>query len=251
LHLELARAYQHKSEFLANMSHELRTPLSAIIGFSELLLADSKSRFDDPTRQKFLAQISTSGQDLLALINDILDLSKVEAGHTVLQIEEVDIAGVVGSVLSTMEPLAAKKAIRLEANMAAPGQVPADSGKLKQMLLNLVSNAVKFTPDGGCVTITSERDAEMVEISVRDTGIGIAEADQEEVFEDFRQLDSTIARQQHGTGLGLALTRRYAQLHGGHVRLVSELGKGSVFTLRLPLLRTGPETLRAEPRQVA
>jgi signal transduction histidine kinase len=251
LHLELARAYQHKSEFLANMSHELRTPLSAIIGFSELLRTDSKSRFDDATRQKFLAQISTSGHDLLALINDILDLSKVEAGQTVLQIEEVAIADVVGRVLSTMEPLAVKKAIRLEADVAASGQVPADPGKLKQMLLNLVSNAVKFTPDGGCVTITSERGADMVEISVRDTGIGIAEADQVGVFEDFHQLDSTIARQQHGTGLGLALTKRFAQLHGGHVRLVSELGKGSVFTLRLPLVRRGPEIVMPEPRQAA
>jgi signal transduction histidine kinase len=251
LHLELARAYQHKSEFLANMSHELRTPLSAIIGFSELLRTDSKSRFDDATRQKFLAQISTSGHDLLALINDILDLSKVEAGQTVLQIEEVAIADVVGRVLSTMEPLAVKKAIRLEADVAASGHVPADPGKLKQMLLNLVSNAVKFTPDGGCVTITSERGADMVEISVRDTGIGIAEADQVGVFEDFHQLDSTIARQQHGTGLGLALTKRFAQLHGGHVRLVSELGKGSVFTLRLPLVRRGPEIVMPEPRQAA
>jgi signal transduction histidine kinase len=235
LHVELARAYRHKSEFLASMSHELRTPLSSIIGFSELLITDTTGRFDDPTRQKFLAEINSGGRYLLSLINDILDLSKFEAGQMVLRIENVLIADIVHSVLSTMESLATKKAIRLEADMDAAGQVLADSGKLKQILLNLVSNAVKFTPDGGRVTISSQRLADAVEISVSDTGIGIAESDREHLFEEFRQLDSTIARQQHGTGLGLALTKRFVELHGGQLRLDSELGKGSVFTLTLPL----------------
>jgi len=254
LHVQLARAYLHKSEFLASMSHELRTPLSSIIGFSELLITDTTGRFDDPTRQKFFAQINSGGHYMLGLINDVLDLSKVEAGQIVLRIEQVLIADVVRSVLSTMEPLATKKAIRLEADGAAAGQVPADLGKLKQMLLNLVSNAVKFTPDGGCVTIGAQRLAGAVEISVSDTGIGIAEPDREHLFEAFRQLDSTIARQQHGTGLGLALTKRFVELHGGQITLVSEVGKGSVFTLRLPLMRHGvdaaaftPEFPRLEP----
>lgn len=233
--MELARAYQHKSMFLATMSHELRTPLTAIIGFSELLITDRNGKYDDPTRLKFLAQINSGGHDLLAFINDILDLSKVESGQMVLLIEDVFIAGAVRSVLSTMEPLARKKAIRLETDIDTAGSVPADQGKLKQMLLNLVSNAVKFTPEGGCVRISALRLASAVEISVSDTGIGIAETDQRDLFQDFRQLDSAIARQQHGTGLGLSLTKRFAELHGGEIALVSELGKGSIFTLRLPL----------------
>jgi signal transduction histidine kinase len=136
--------------------------------------------------------------------------------------------------------LASKKAIRLQANVSAAGQVPADVGKLKQMLLNLVSNAVKFTPEGGSVTIEAHRLARTVEISVTDTGIGIAKSDQDEVFKAFRQLDSAIAReQQHGTGLGLALTKRFIELHGGEIRLLSEPGMGSIFTLILPLARGG------------
>jgi signal transduction histidine kinase len=150
------------------------------------------------------------------------------------------VADVVRSVLSTMEMLAAKKSIRLQANALGAGQVSADMGKLKQMLLNLVSNAVKFTPEGGSVTIAAQRLADTVEISVSDTGIGIAASDQEEVFKAFRQIDSSTAReQQHGTGLGLALTKRFIELHGGQIRILSELGAGSVFTLVLPLNRIG------------
>jgi signal transduction histidine kinase len=239
MHVELARAYQHKSEFLASMSHELRTPLSAIIGFSELLLGDSTGRFDDQARKKFLAQINSGGKDMLVLINDVLDLSKVEAGQVVLRIEDLSIADVVRNVMSTMEPLASKKSIRLEADVAAVGKVQADQGKLKQMLLNLLSNAVKFTPDGGRVTVGAQQLADAVEISVADTGIGIAQADYEEVFKAFRQLDSVTAREQHGTGLGLALTKRFVELHGGQIRIASEPGVGSVFTLVLPRTSSG------------
>ena len=235
LHVDLARAYRHKSEFLASMSHELRTQLSSVIGFSELLISDTGDRFDKERRLKFLAQINSSGRYLLDLTSDILDLAKIESGQTVLRMENVVISDVVRNVLSVMEPLAAKKAIRLETDMAAAGQVPADAGKLKQMLLNLVSNAVKFTPEGGRVTIGVERLAETVEISVCDSGIGIAESDREHLFEEFRQVDSDVAREQHGTGLGLALTKRFVELHGGQVRLTSEVGRGSVFTLSLPL----------------
>jgi signal transduction histidine kinase len=236
LHIELARAYQHKSEFLASMSHELRTSLSSIIGFSELLISDGTGRFDAETRQRFLTQINSGGHHMLGLINDVLDLSQVEAGQIVLRIEQVLIDDVVQYVLSTMEPLAAKKTIRLQADGTDSGLVPADLGKLKQMLLNLVSNAIKFTPDGGAVTIATRRLIDAVEISVSDTGVGIAESDREHLFQAFRQLDAPIARQERGTGLGLALTKRFVELHGGHLRLASELGKGSVFTLSLPLL---------------
>jgi signal transduction histidine kinase len=249
LHVELARTSLHKSEFLASMSHELRTQLSSIIGFSELLVGDTAGRFDAPSRQKFLTQINSSGRYLLGLVTDILDLSKVEAGKMVLRIETVAIADAIQSIASTMEPMAAKKAIRIEADGAGAGQVPADLGKLKQMLLNLVSNAVKFTPEGGSVKIGARRLAETVEIFVSDTGIGIAESDREHLFEAFRQLDSNIARQQHGTGLGLALTKRFAELHGGGLALASELGKGSVFTLTLPLVALDVDAAARQPVQ--
>ena len=239
LHVDLARAYRHKSEFLASMSHELRTQLSSIIGFSELLMYGETGKFTEAKRQEFLAQINSSGRYLMSLTSDILDLSKVEAGQVVLRIEDAVVADVLRSVVSTMEPLAAKKAIRLDADGAAAGQVPADVGKLNQMLLNLVSNAVKFTPEGGRVTIGALRLDDAVEIFVSDNGIGIAASDQEQLFQEFHQLDS--ASEKHGTGLGLALTKRFVELHGGKIRLDSEVGKGSVFTLSLPLSRNAPE----------
>jgi signal transduction histidine kinase len=242
LHVELARAYRHKSEFLASMSHELRTQLSSVIGFSELLISDTTGRFDGPRRLQFLTQINSSGRYLLDLTSDILDLAKIESGQSVLRIENVQIADVVNGVTSAMEPLAAKKTIRIVTDLTAHGQVPADAGKLKQMLLNLVSNAVKFTPEGGCVTIAAQRLVAAVEISVSDTGIGIAESDREHLFEEFRQVDSDVARQHHGTGLGLALTKRFVELHGGHIRLTSEVGRGSVFTLSLPLAPSAAES---------
>jgi signal transduction histidine kinase len=247
LHVELARAYRHKSEFLASMSHELRTQLASIIGYSELLAYGNTGRFDEPSRQKFLEQINSSGKTLMSLINDILDLSKVEAGQMVLRIEDVSIADAIRSVVSTMEPLAAANAIRLEADTVGAGHVPADLGKLKQMLLNLLSNAVKFTPAGGAVTIRVKRSPSSVEICVADTGIGIAESDRKLLFVEFRQLDSAVGRQQHGTGLGLALTKRLVELHGGRIELASELGKGSAFTLSLPLLRRVGNELRTSP----
>ncbi len=235
LNAELRVANQHKSEFLATMSHELRTPLNAILGFSELLLDDSTGKYNAATRQKFLAQISTGGKHLLDLINDILDLSKVEAGQMFLELETVSIAETVDQVMNTIEPIAAKKGVRVEANVGAAGRLQADPHKMVQMLLNLVTNAVKFTPEGGSVTIAAQRQAETVEISVTDTGIGIARSDLDRLFREFQQLDSGPGRHQEGTGLGLALTKRLAALHGGDVRVVSELGKGSVFTLELPL----------------
>jgi signal transduction histidine kinase len=247
LHVELARAYRHKSEFLASMSHELRTQLSSVIGFSELLISDTSDRFDEPRRQKFLAQINSSGRYLLDLTSDILDLAKIEAGQVVLRLENVTIADVARIVMSVMEPLAAKKAIRLEADLATAGNVQADAGKLRQMLINLVSNAIKFTPEGGRVMIGAQRLADVVEISVSDTGVGIAEAELEHLFEEFRQVDSDITREQRGTGLGLALTKRYVELHGGRIRLMTEVGKGSVFTLSLPLARLKAESSNLAP----
>jgi len=232
---QLRDASEHKSVFLANMSHELRTPLNAIIGFSELMLDAKESQFDSATQKRFLSQIHDSGKHLLGLINDILDLSKVEAGQMELRLQMVAIEPVVGQVLSIVEPLAGQKSIKVESDVVAAGEVMADAGKLKQMLLNLVSNAIKFTPDGGTVTISSQRLRSAVEISVADTGIGISDADQAQIFHEFHQVDPGPGRRQQGTGLGLALTRRFALLHGGEVRVRSKVGEGSVFTLRLPI----------------
>jgi signal transduction histidine kinase/CheY-like chemotaxis protein len=231
--VELERANRHKSVFLANMSHELRTPLNAIIGFSELLLDDSGS-YGRPTQSNFLDRIHGSGKHLLGLINDILDLAKVEAGQMDLRPEPVRVSEVIEVVLATIEPLARVKRIETAAHAETAGLVIADVGKLKQMLLNLVSNAIKFTPEGGQVTVAARRFKTAVEIAVTDTGIGIAEEDLPHIFQEFQQLDAGPDRQQQGTGLGLALTRRFAELHGGSIQVRSKPDGGSTFTLILP-----------------
>jgi signal transduction histidine kinase/DNA-binding response OmpR family regulator len=232
---QLLEANRHKSTFLANMSHELRTPLNAILGFSELLSDDTTGKYNESTRRRFLDQIHTSGQHLLQLINDILDLSKVEAGQMDLQLQQVAVADSIDGVLATVEPLARLKEITLDSQPDPDLNLVADAAKLKQMLLNLVSNAIKFNPVGGRVTIRARQAESWIEIAVSDTGIGIAKADLGRLFTEFQQLDSGPGRQQEGTGLGLALTKRFAELHGGKVSVESVPGKGSTFTLRLPL----------------
>jgi signal transduction histidine kinase/CheY-like chemotaxis protein len=240
---ELLDANHHKTVFLANMSHELRTPLNAILGFSELLIDSTNGQFPDATRKRFLEQIHSSGKHLLGLINDILDLSKIEAGQMELRLQMVSVADVVGQVASTVEPLAAQKQIHLEFEAASAGQILADEGKLKQMILNLVANAIKFTPEGGTVTIKGARIVDRLEIVVSDTGIGIAEQDLPRLFMEFQQVDSGTSRKQQGTGLGLALSRSFAILHGGDVRVESELGKGSRFTIDLPFEARSPHLM--------
>ena len=232
---ELKDASEHKSVFLANMSHELRTPLNAIIGFSELMLDAKESQFDSATQKRFLAQVHSSGKHLLGLINDILDLAKVEAGQMELRLQEVPVEPVIAQALALVEPLAAEKHLTIRSEASTAGVVLADAGKLKQMLLNLISNAIKFTAEGGTVKISARRLQGAIEIAVADTGIGISDADQAKIFMEFHQVDPGPGRRQQGTGLGLALTRRFALLHGGDVRVTSKVGEGSVFTLRLPL----------------
>jgi signal transduction histidine kinase/CheY-like chemotaxis protein len=244
---ELLDANRHKTLFLANMSHELRTPLNAILGFSELLIDSPNGQFDDATRKRFLEQIHSSGKHLLGLINDILDLSKIEAGQMELRLQTVSVADVVGQVASTVEPLAAQKQIHLEFEAASAGQILADEGKLKQMILNLVSNAIKFTSEGGRVTIKAARVVDRVEIVVSDNGIGIAEQDIQSLFKEFQQVDSGVNRKQQGTGLGLTLTRSFAILHGGDVRVESELGKGSRFTIDIPVEARSPDGVHRPP----
>jgi len=238
---EAERANRAKSRFLASMSHELRTPLNAIIGFSELLSDEGSERFDPVTRRRFLDQIHSSGKHLLQLINDILDLSKVEAGQMELHPQLMLVADTVREVLATMEPLARAKGITFDSESDPSMQLVADGAKVRQMLLNLASNAIKFTPAGGHVSIRARRTASSVEIAVIDTGIGIAEADLPRLFGEFQQLDPGPGRRQEGTGLGLALTKRLAVLHGGDVSVESQLGKGTTFTVRLPAHSVAPQ----------
>jgi signal transduction histidine kinase/DNA-binding response OmpR family regulator len=232
---EADRANRAKSRFLASMSHELRTPLNSIIGFSELLSDAKPGTFDEKTRRRFIEQIYTSGKHLLQLINDILDLSKVEAGQMDLHVQTVELVDVARDVIATMEPLARAKGIELKGELESALTLAADAGKVKQMLLNLVSNAIKFTPNGGAVTVSARGSGEWIEIAVADTGIGIAESDISRLFGEFQQLEQAPGKRQEGTGLGLALTRRFAQMHGGTVNVASERGKGSTFTIRLPV----------------
>ncbi|HEX6792266.1 MAG TPA: GAF domain-containing protein [Casimicrobiaceae bacterium] len=234
---QLEIANKHKSEFLANMSHELRTPLNAIIGFSEVLLerlfGDLNDKQDD-----YLKDIHSSGKHLLSLINDILDLSKIEAGRMELEPSPVDVASAISNALTLVRERAQHHGIALAQDVdPALRTVDADERKFKQILLNLLSNAVKFTPDGGRIDVTARRTADVAQIAVRDTGIGIAPEDQAAVFEEFRQVGRDYTRKQEGTGLGLALTRRFVELHGGTIRLESAPGAGSTFTFTLPLSR--------------
>jgi CheY-like chemotaxis protein len=241
---QLEEATRHKSEFLANMSHELRTPLNAILGFSQLMIDDLPGRIDAKTNLRFLNQVNSSGQHLLGLINDILDLSKVEAGQMDLHLARIAVADTIEMVVTTVEPLATKKDIKVASEAGRDLYLMADPGKLKQMLLNLVSNAIKFTPAGGQVTIAARLAQSMIEISVVDTGIGMSGADLKSIFQEFRQLAQGPDRQQEGTGLGLALTKRFAELHGGTVSVQSSEGRGSTFTLRLPI---EPPSAKTEP----
>jgi signal transduction histidine kinase/CheY-like chemotaxis protein len=232
----LETANRHKSEFLAAMSHELRTPLNSIIGFSELLLDAPEGGYDGATNTQFLETIHGSGRHLLALINDILDLSKVEAGHMELNLAPCDLAQLVAQSLATLEPLAERGAVSLQLNTGDVSDVVVDAGKVKQILYNLLSNAIKFTPEGGQVAVTLLRVTDGVQFTVADTGIGIASADRERVFQEFQQIDAGPDRHYEGTGLGLALTRRFVEMHGGRIWVESELGQGSQFHVVLPNL---------------
>jgi PAS domain S-box-containing protein len=247
---EAEKASRAKSQFLANMSHELRTPLNAILGFSALLRDDATGRLDEATRLRFLNQIHSSGQHLLELINDVLDLSKVEAGQMDLLLQPVELGQLIDEVRATVEPLARTKSVALNIVLAPELRLVADPAKVRQMLLNLISNAIKFTPSGGRIDIRRRRIEALIEISVTDTGIGIAEEDLGRLFTEFQQLDAGRGQRQEGTGLGLALTKRFAELHGGRVSVESKLGKGSTFTLHLPIqppMRRAPAPVTPAP----
>ena len=231
---QLEIANQHKSDFLANMSHELRTPLNAIIGFSEVLLerlfGDLNEKQDD-----YLKDIHSSGRHLLSLINDILDLSKIEAGRMELEPTSFNLPAAVDNAMTLIRERAQRHNVALASDVdPAVGEIVADERKFKQILLNLLSNAVKFTPDGGRIDVMASRVDAQTTISVRDTGVGIAAQDQAAVFEEFRQVGNDYTRKQEGTGLGLALTKKFVELHGGRIWVESEPGKGSTFTFTIP-----------------
>jgi signal transduction histidine kinase len=232
---QLEIANKHKSEFLANMSHELRTPLNAIIGFSEVLIERMFGEVNEK-QADYLKDIYESGRHLLSLINDILDLSKIEAGRMELELSTFHLPSALSNAMTLVRERAQRHGIELGLDVDKRlGEFEADERKVKQILLNLLSNAVKFTPDGGRVDVAASMNGKNVEIAVRDTGIGIAPEDHAKVFEEFVQVGRDYTRKAEGTGLGLALTRRFVELHGGGIRLESAPGKGSTFTITLPV----------------
>jgi PAS domain S-box-containing protein len=227
-------ASQAKSQFLASMSHELRTPLTAVIGLSDLLLLE-RDPLNDRQRE-YLNGIASSGRHLLALVNDVLDLAKIEAGKQVLLLESVPIHDAIEEGMTAILPLASTRGVILEpATIVAVPNVRADRVRLRQILYNLISNAVKFTDRGGMVRIRARRDDDRVSIAVIDNGIGIATRDLSRLYRSFEQLTLPSGDRPGGTGLGLALTKRLVEMHGGTIDVESELGVGTTFTVRIPV----------------
>jgi signal transduction histidine kinase len=242
---QLAEASQHKSQFLANMSHELRTPLNAIIGVSEMLREDAEALKQDVEP---LDRVLGAARHLLALINDILDLSKIEAGRMELQLEDFALAPLIDNVVKTIEPLAAKNANQVAVSCdAAIGTLHADQMRLRQALLNLMSNANKFT-DRGTITVEArqaqENGRDWVAIGVADTGIGMTPEQMGKLFQEFSQADASTTRKYGGTGLGLAISKRFCQMMGGDITVESDPGRGSTFTIRLPRIVGGTKAVQ-------
>ncbi len=249
---ELARASRHKSEFLANMSHELRTPLNAILGFTELIIDGVYGKVPDELGES-IQDIHINGRHLLRLINDVLDLSKIEAGQMRLNLGEYSIQSLIDSVLSATRSLATEKRLELVGRVEPDLPVVwGDNKRMTQVLMNLVGNAIKFTPGGGCVTVTAkvvqgsrcrvqgleldtQQPPDLIEISVADTGIGIPAEELKSIFSEFRQVDSSITREYGGTGLGLSIAKRLVEMHEGSIWAESQVGKGSIFYFQIPL----------------
>jgi signal transduction histidine kinase len=235
LYRELEATSQHKSEFLANMSHELRTPLNAVIGFSEVL---QQKMFGDlnEKQMEYVDDIYSSGRHLLSLINDILDLSKIEAGKLELERSSFDLPNCIENALMLVRERASRHGLTMTLSVdESLGEIEADERKVRQILLNLLSNAVKFTPDGGKIEIAAGVVDGSAQIAVKDTGIGIASEDQTTIFEEFQQVGGVYKGKQEGTGLGLALARKFVELHGGRIWVDSIVGDGTTFTFTLPL----------------
>jgi signal transduction histidine kinase len=234
---EVERANRLKSEFLASMSHELRTPLHTIIGFSDLLSEEWEGQLNENQR-RFVQHIQKDARHLLELINDILDLSKIEAGRLKLNPESFDLSSALSEVLSSARPLASQKMIQIEDRTTQGISVTADRIRFKEILYNLFSNAVKFTNERGSIWVDAAVADGLLVMSITDTGIGIPPEEHESVFRTFHQVGSTTRGLREGTGLGLAITKRLVEQHGGRIAIASEVNKGSRFTFTLPL--TGP-----------
>jgi len=235
---QIEAASRHKSEFLANMSHELRTPLNAIIGFSEVLVERMFGELNEK-QNEYIDDILSSGRHLLSLINDILDLSKIEAGRMELELTNFDLPLAIENAVTLVRERATRLGIKFGRVIGdGLGELVGDERKIKQVLLNLLSNAVKFTPEGGTIEIKAVPGDGLVKISVTDTGIGIALEDQGAIFEEFRQVGGDYAKKLEGTGLGLTLTKKFVEMHGGKIWVESEVGKGSIFTFTLPISTT-------------
>jgi len=242
---ELTHLDQLKSDFMATMSHELRTPLTSIIGYSDMLLSGMTGELNEK-QSTFVDSILKGGESLLNLINDVLDLTKIEAGRLELNVEPVDLRAALLGVLPVIKPRAQDKRIRISTFL--PTDLPlvsADPGKLNQILLNLLTNGIKYSHENGSVSVEARTTGALVEIWVNDTGIGIAKEDQDKVFQRFTQIDSSATRSQGGTGLGLAIVKELVELHGGAIRLQSKLGKGSSFVFTVPIATTAADPLSA------
>ena len=247
---ELEVVSAHKSEFLASMSHELRTPLNAVIGFSDVLLDRMFGELNE-RQDEYVRDIRDSGRHLLELINEILDLSKVEAGQMELDLDPVFLADLIEHGVTMVRERAARHGIVLACDVEPSlGMAQADERKLKQVVLNLLSNAVKFTPDGGSVTVEARRVGDEAQVSVRDTGIGIAEEEQDRIFEAFQRGGRVARTSTEGTGLGLTLSKRIVDLHGGRLWLESELGVGSTFSFAIPMLPGAAAPVEPTPQAV-
>jgi signal transduction histidine kinase len=232
---EIEAANRHKSEFLANVSHELRTPLNAVIGFSEVLQERLFGELNEK-QAEYTDDILSSGRHLLSLINDILDLSKIEAGRMELEVTTFHLPDAIENALLLVRERASRHGIKLDRVIDDRlDDFTGDERKVKQILVNLLTNAVKFTPEGGQVKVEAKLGDSAAIISVIDTGIGIKKEDQEAVFEEFRQVGANYAQKREGTGLGLTLTKRFVEMHGGKIWVDSEVGKGSTFTFTLPI----------------
>ncbi|HYV65325.1 MAG TPA: ATP-binding protein, partial [Myxococcales bacterium] len=233
--IELEQASQLKSQFLANMSHEFRTPLNAILGYTNMLLQGVNGELKEAQR-KNLGRVDSNAKHLLNIINDLLDISRIEAGKMPLHLEQFDLPTLIADLLAEAEPLIQKARLAASTGLAADlPPVVSDRQKVKQIVLNLLTNAIKFTPKGA-IRVGAGYDAARDEItlSVQDTGIGIAEQDQQKIFEDFRQADDSVTRQYGGAGLGLSICRRLANMLEGRITVDSKLGVGSTFTLHVP-----------------
>jgi signal transduction histidine kinase len=231
---QLEVASQHKSNFLASMSHELRTPLNAILGFNEMILGDVYGAVPGDM-QPPLAQMQTSGKHLLRLINNVLDLAKIEAGRMELALSDYSVHDTVASVHSTLRPLAAEKGLEFLASL--PADLPlafGDAGRIAQCLMNLAGNSLKFTKAGKVEISVDEKDG-LLTYRVTDTGVGIPPDKIDSLFTEFKQTDATIASEYGGTGLGLSISRKFVEMHGGRIWVESELGKGSAFIIEVPL----------------